>query len=102
MKAELVSIERIIPDPLNPRSDFSEEQKRQLVESILLHGIKVPLIGYVVPNGVMLGDGHCRLEAAREAGLTELPVVIFSQKPDEASLLATQLTINAHRLALMV
>lgn len=101
MKAELVPIEQIIPDPSYPRSDFSEEQRRQLAESIRLHGIKVPLIGYVVANGsIMLGDGHCRLEAAREAGLKELPVIAFSHKPGEAELLATQLTINGHRLAL--
>jgi ParB family chromosome partitioning protein len=100
MKAELVPLERIIPDPFNPRTDFPEEQKRQLVESIRLHGVKVPGIGYTVGNGIMLGDGHFRLEAAREAGLKEMPVIVFQHKPDEAELLATQLTINGHRLAL--
>ena len=48
----------------------------------------------------MLGDGHRRLAVAREAGIPEIPVIFFPQKPTEAELLATQLTVNGHREAL--
>ena len=100
MKAELVPVERIIAAPHNPRTDFTPQKMAELAASIKLHGIRVPLIGYTVANGIMLGDGHCRLRAAMSLGLEEVPVVIFPQKPEEADLLAIQLTINGHRQGL--
>ena len=100
MKIESVPLERLIPDPANPRTDITSEQVAELAQSIRQHGVKVPLIGFVTPEGVMVTDGHRRLLAARLAGKQEVPVVVFPQKPECAELLLTQLTINGHRQAL--
>lgn len=97
MTIELVPIAKLQCDPNNPRTEFSEQSMQQMAASIATHGVKVPLIGYVVSGGIMLGDGHCRLEAAKHIGLAELPVIVLTEKPTEAELLATQLTINGHR-----
>lgn len=100
MKAELIPIDRLIVDPHNPRTEYTAEQHRRMTASVQTHGVQVPLIGYVVPEGIAIGDGHCRYEAARDAGLKELPVIVFPHKPSEAELLTIQLTINGHRNSL--
>ena len=100
LNVSLIAIEKLIADPNNPPRDAAGQAKSELCASLRSHGVKVPLIGYNVPGGIMLGNGHRRLEAAREAGIPELPVIVFPQKPGEAELLATQLTINGHRQAL--
>lgn len=100
MKIAMVPLDRMVDDPNNPRKEVPAEQMEAMIASIRLHGIKVPLICYMVANGVMPVDGNCRLAAARKLGLTEVPAVILPQKPDESELLLTQLTINGVRHAL--
>lgn len=97
MKTEMVSVDRLLRDPNNPRTDDSPEERRQLAESIRSHKVKVPLIGFPVQAGIMLADGHRRFEAARDIGLAELPVVVLAERPTEAELLSAQLTIGLHR-----
>lgn len=99
MNISMIPIEKLLPDPNNPRTNCGE-QRAELVASLKAFGVKVPLIGYVVPGGVMIGDGHRRLAVALEAGLRELPVIVFPQKPDEGDLLCVQLTVNGHRASL--
>ena len=48
----------------------------------------------------MLIDGHRRMRAAISNGFKEVPVNVFAQKPSEAEILATQLTVNGHRESL--
>lgn len=97
---EMLLIERLIRDLNNPRSSAPAEGIQELAASLKVHGVKVPLICYSVPEGVMIGDGHRRHDAAILLGLKELPVLIFPEKPSEGTLLATQLAINGHREAL--
>jgi ParB family chromosome partitioning protein len=97
MKIEMVPVARLLADPNNPRSQISADDKADLALSVRTHGIKVPLIGFQVPEGIMLGDGHRRREVAKELGIAEVPVIVFPSKPDEGDLLAAQLTINGVR-----
>lgn len=99
-EAEQVSFEKAIRDPNNPRSDVTSVQGSKFAESVKKYGIKVPLIGYKHPLGIMVADGHRRLEAGRLAGMRQFPFIVFPHKPSEDELLATQLTINGHREAL--
>lgn len=100
MNVQQVPIQRIIADPHNPRRDFNSAKRAELAASIQQHGIQVPLLGYAAGDKYMLGDGHCRWEAALELLFTELPMIVFPQRPSEQDLLLTQLTINGHRHAL--
>jgi ParB family chromosome partitioning protein len=100
MNVSLVPIGKIITDKNNPRTDITPGSLTDLVASIKAHGIKVPLIGYATPTGVMLCEGHRRLAAAALAFHEELPVIIHPSKPSEAEILCDQLTINGHRAAL--
>lgn len=69
-----LDIERIIPNPLNPRKDLGDLS--ELADSIKTKGILQNLT--VVPDGenYVLVIGHRRHAASKIAGLTELPCVI--------------------------
>lgn len=100
MKVNVEPIEKFIPNPDDLRTIVASDRLSELTSSLRTHGVKVPLIGYVVPNGIMVCDGHLRLEAARAAGIRELPVVILPQKPSETELLLLELTVNGQRAEL--
>lgn len=69
-----LDIEKIIPNPLNPRKDLGD--LTELADSIKTKGILQNLT--VVPDGenYVLVIGHRRHAASKMAGLTELPCVI--------------------------
>jgi ParB/RepB/Spo0J family partition protein len=82
-KIELWPIERVLPNPLNPRGELTPDSLDELAASILEHGILTPLL--VVPAGEFLHivAGHRRRAAAERAGLSELPVILHRFNPIE-------------------
>jgi ParB family chromosome partitioning protein len=74
----LVAIEKIIPNPRQPRHDMDSESLQELANSIREHGILQPLIVTQNPDddGYILIAGERRLQAARIAGLSLIPVII--------------------------
>lgn len=54
-----------------------------LTESIKLYGVLVPVLVYQnKKQGLLILDGACRVEAAREAGLVQIPVFFVEAKTD--------------------
>lgn len=77
-----VAIDRISPNPFQPRSVIDEEKLVTLVESIRLHGIIQPLVVRASgPEHYVLIAGERRWRAARLAGLRSAPVVIMEATP---------------------
>jgi ParB family transcriptional regulator, chromosome partitioning protein len=74
----MVSVERIIPNPRQPRQHHAPEELNALAESIKEHGILQPLIVAQEPGSdqYTLIAGERRLRAARMANLTAVPVII--------------------------
>lgn len=71
-----VDVERIIPNPRQPREHFDPQKLEELAESIREHGIIQPLV--VTPAGdgtYILIAGERRLQAAKKAGLRRVPVI---------------------------
>ncbi len=72
-----ITIENIIPNPRQPRSQIDSDLLEELAESILEYGVIQPLI---VTQGEQetytLIAGERRLEAARRAGLDTVPVLV--------------------------
>ncbi|MEZ0299437.1 MAG: ParB/RepB/Spo0J family partition protein [Candidatus Methylacidiphilales bacterium] len=71
----------ITPCPWQPRKNFAPEAIAELVESIRVHGILQPLIVRSADSSAVhakfeLIAGERRLRAAREAGLSEVPVIV--------------------------
>jgi ParB-like chromosome segregation protein Spo0J len=71
LKVECVPIGTIKPNPKNTRT-HSRLQRRRIAASILKFGFVNPII---VDENRMVLAGHGRLEAARQEGLTEVPVI---------------------------
>ena len=83
-----VELERIVPNPHQPRERFAHEALRELAESIRAHGIIQPLVvtqmrgaAADLPPRYHLIAGERRWQAARLAGLTSVPVVVREASP---------------------
>ena len=74
----LVPVERLIPNPLQPRRDFPEAALQDLAASLRQKGIIQPLIVRPVPGSDRLEivAGERRWRAAQIAQLHEVPVII--------------------------
>lgn len=93
---ERVELSRIVPNRHQPRVRFDEEGIAELAASIAQLGVLQPLL--VTPlesGGYMLVSGERRLRAARQAGLTSVPVVI--REVDDRELLEMALVENLQR-----
>jgi ParB family transcriptional regulator, chromosome partitioning protein len=97
LRIEMLLVAELLPDPQNPRTDVDEKADGELTASIALHGVKVPLMCFRTPEGIMIGDGHRRWRCSKPAGRDTVPGYVFPKRPEEDELLAVQLTINAHR-----
>ena len=71
-----VTLDQIVPSPLQPRKEFEPEHLAELMESIREHGIIQPLIVRQVNGKMELIAGERRFRASRELGLKEVPVII--------------------------
>lgn len=93
----VLPIERLLPNRLQPRTRFDDDQLEELAESIRAQGIIQPLI--VAATGdetYLIVAGERRWRAARRAGLTEVPVVI-REVNDDRHLLELALVENLQR-----
>lgn len=78
-----VAIDAIRPNPYQPRTEWNDDQLRELADSIRTHGLIQPLIvalGRHADTYVLIA-GERRLRAARLAGLTEVPVIVKDVAP---------------------
>jgi ParB/RepB/Spo0J family partition protein len=74
----MVQIERVAPDPDQPRTVFDKEKLAELVESVRVFGILQDLM--VRPSdkgdGYVILDGERRWRAAKLVGLKVVPVSV--------------------------
>ena len=76
-KPREVDIDRILPNPNQPRKSFDEESLDDLANSIRAHGVVQPLVVRPIQDGIFeLIAGERRWRASQRAGLTRVPVVI--------------------------
>ena len=88
-------IDRISPNPRQPRRSFDEQELTELATSIAQLGILQPLLVRESSSGYQLIAGERRLRAAARAGLTEVPVLVV--ETDERGSLERALVENIHR-----
>lgn len=92
-----IRLERIVPNPRQPRAPIDPHELKELTGSIREHGVLQPLI---ISPANAAGDhtliaGERRLRAARLAGLEEVPVIV--READDRQLLAWALIENLQR-----
>jgi ParB family chromosome partitioning protein len=71
-------VEKIAFNPYQPRKQFDGEELAALSASIKTHGVLQPLLVRQVADGYQLIAGERRLRAAKDAGLTEVPVHVVA------------------------
>ena len=75
-QVQQIAVAKILMNPFQPRKRFDEEAIEELAQSIREHGIIQPII--VRQNGKKyeIVAGERRYRAAKQAGLTDVPVII--------------------------
>ncbi|MCU0678744.1 MAG: ParB/RepB/Spo0J family partition protein [Candidatus Pacebacteria bacterium] len=101
-----VEVEKIVPNPFQPRREFDESKLKELSESIRMYGILQPL---TVTRREIQGEdgsfhseyeliaGERRLRASKLAGLQIVPVIIRSGEQTEQEKLELAIIENLQR-----
>ena len=94
--AVTLPLQKIEPNPLQPRKNFNPEELDSLADSIRMHGIIQPLTVRKLPSGFyQIIAGERRWRAAQRADLTSLPAYI--REVDDENLHAMALVENIQR-----
>jgi ParB family chromosome partitioning protein len=88
-------IDRLQPNPYQPRRQFSEEELRELSRSIKEQGVLQPLLARRSNTELELVAGERRLRAARMAGLSQVPVLV--RNISDTELLVMSIVENIQR-----
>ena len=100
-----IEIDKIDPNPYQPRREFVESALKDLANSIREHGILQPILvtkrEIETPGGLavryQLIAGERRWRAARMAGLSQIPAMIRRGVPDDRIRLELALIENVQR-----
>lgn len=85
----VLSVLDIEPNKQQPRKYFDDDALTDLTESIREHGVLQPLLVRPISDGgYQIVAGERRYRAARNAGLSEVPVVIRALNDEETALIA--------------
>ncbi len=101
-----IEVEKINPNPYQPRKEFDENKLRDLAESIKQYGILQPLVatrrerekedgGLAVEYELIAGER--RLRASKIANLIQVPVIIRSGEDDDKLKLELAIIENLQR-----
>jgi len=71
-----LAIERLAPDPRQPRQHFQKEALAELAASIRAQGVLQPILVRKSPDGYIIVAGERRWRAAQLAGLQDVPVLV--------------------------
>ena len=94
----LIAVDKIEPDPLQPRQEFEEESLERFAKDIAKRGLLQPIRvrkGRAAMYTIIAGERRWR--AAKIAKLKELPCQVIDQAMTEAAILEEQLIENIHR-----
>lgn len=91
----IVSIDKINPNPNQPRTHFNETLLNELADSIRENGVLQPLLVRKKGEGYEIIAGERRYQASKIAGLEELPVIV--KEVDDQKMLELALIENLQR-----
>ena len=97
MKQTKISVSKLRPFENNPYQVRDDAEMNTLIESIQMQGVLSPLIVRPIENTdeYEVVSGHRRLHAARKAGITEVPALIYALDRDTAAIAVVD--SNLHR-----
>ena len=100
-RVRYVPLERIVPNPHQPRRDFDPEGLSELADSIRQYGVLQPATVRTRGRDYELVAGERRLRAAKMAGLRELPCLIAQVGEEDSALLALMENLQRRDLSFM-
>lgn len=83
-----LELEKVVPNPEQPRKSFDEDKLIDLAESIREHGVLQPILVAPRGNQYMIIAGERRFRASQRAGLKTIPVLIRDLDEEEVMELA--------------
>jgi len=101
-----IEVEKIKPNPFQPRRDFDEVKLRELAESIRQYGVLQPLVvtrrEVEKPDGGLMAEyeliaGERRLRASKIAGVASVPALIKDNADDDRIKLELAIIENLQR-----
>lgn len=81
-------LDRIHPNPFQPRREFSEEQLEELAASIREHGVLHPVVVRAREDGYELIVGERRFRACRMLGWERIPAIVREMSDAEVAAIA--------------
>ncbi len=81
-----IPLEKVRPNPQQPRASFDPEGIAELAASIRRHGVLQPIVVSRAGEDYELVAGHRRVLAARSAGKTTIPAVVREDVRDRLEL----------------
>ena len=81
-----IPLEKVAPNPQQPRSHFDQTGIEELTASVRRHGVLQPIVVSRRDDGYELVAGHRRVLAARAAGKTTIPAVVRDDVSDRLEL----------------
>ncbi len=93
-----IGIEKIVPNPFQPRIRFNETELDELADSIRQHGVMQPIVVRQNSGGYELIAGERRWRASQRAGLTDLPAIVRDLDDQQVAALALIENIQREQL----
>ena len=93
-----VAIEKILPNPFQPRTRFDESELDELADSIRQHGLMQPVIFRETAQGYELIAGERRWRASQKVGLQDIPGIIRNLDDQQVAALALIENIQREQL----
>ncbi|WP_237274461.1 ParB/RepB/Spo0J family partition protein [Tenacibaculum ovolyticum] len=95
LQIQNLSLEKVIPDPMQPRKTFNETLLQQLSESIKKHGVLQPITVRKSGKEYIIVMGERRYRASKLAGKETIPCIERTYKNNEV--LEVQIIENLQR-----
>lgn len=83
-----VPVEQLVPNPHQPRTGIADSDLTELTQSIHESGVLQPILVRRVGQVLQIVAGERRWRAAKQAGLTEVPVIIRETTDQESAVFA--------------
>ncbi len=96
-RVEELRVDRITPNPFQPRKHFDEKALQELSKSVTEHGLLQPIVVIEKEDGYLLIAGERRLRAHKLAKLPSIKAIIADVDIDEVRLRELSLIENIQR-----
>ena len=98
--AQELDINKVLPNPYQPRREFEPKALEELSQSIAEHGVFTPVLVKTMDSNYVLIAGERRLRAAKMAGLATIPAIV--KEFTDAQMMEISLMENIQREDLSV